>query len=82
MFETDAATLASFVRERGVPNVIDFPLQDALARYALTDRATLSVNATNLLDQGYYRNVRFAFGGPGGFYGEPRRVIGSVRVSF
>ena len=25
VFETDAATLASFVRERGVPNVIDFP---------------------------------------------------------
>ena len=34
VFETDAATLASFVRERGVPNVIDFPLQDALMRYA------------------------------------------------
>lgn len=55
---------------------------DALLRYALTERATLSVNATNLLDQGYYRNVRFAFGGPGGFYGEPRRVIGSVRIAF
>ena len=31
---TDAATLASFVRDRGVPNVIDFPLQDSLVRYA------------------------------------------------
>ena len=55
---------------------------DLLARYRLTDRATLSVNATNVLDQGYYRNVRFAFGGPGGFYGEPRRVVGTLRVDF
>ena len=55
---------------------------DALARYALTDRATLSINATNLFDRTYYRNVRFAFGGPGGFYGEPRRVVGSIRVRF
>ncbi|MFD1951559.1 TonB-dependent siderophore receptor [Sphingomonas arantia] len=55
---------------------------DLLARYKLTERAILSVNVTNLLDQGYYRNVRFAFGGPGGFYSEPRRVVGSIRVSF
>ena len=55
---------------------------DALARYALTDRATLSINATNLFDRTYYRNVRFSFGGPGGFYGEPRRVVGSIRVRF
>ena len=55
---------------------------DALARYKLTERAILSVNVTNLFDQSYYRNVRFAFGGPGGFYGEPRRVIGSIRVNF
>ncbi len=55
---------------------------DALARLKLTERAILSVNATNLLDRTYYRNVRFAFGGPGGFYGEPRRVVGTIRVSF
>ena len=55
---------------------------DLLARYNLTERAILSVNVTNLLDQSYYRNVRFAFGGPGGFYGEPRRVVGTIRVGF
>jgi outer membrane receptor for ferric coprogen and ferric-rhodotorulic acid len=55
---------------------------DALARFKLTERVTLSVNATNLFDRTYYRNVRFAFGGPGGFYGEPRRVVGTIRVGF
>lgn len=60
----------------------EYATVDALARYKLTDRATLSVNATNLFDRTYYRNVRFAFGGPGGFYGEPRRVVGTIRVSF
>nr|WP_233151102.1 TonB-dependent siderophore receptor [Sphingomonas sp. BT553] len=55
---------------------------DLLGRYKITERVTLSVNATNLLDKGYYRNVRFAFGGPGGFYGEPRRVMGNIRVAF
>jgi outer membrane receptor for ferric coprogen and ferric-rhodotorulic acid len=55
---------------------------DALARLKLTDHATLSVNATNLFDRTYYRNMRFAFGGPGGFYGEPRKVVGTIRVGF
>jgi len=59
-----------------------YALVDLLARLRVTERATLSVNATNLLDKTYYRNVRFAFGGPGGFYGEPRRVVGSIRVDF
>ena len=34
VFVTDAAELASFVRDRDLPNVIDFPLQDSLVRYA------------------------------------------------
>jgi glycosidase len=34
VFETDAVELSRYVRDRGIPNVIDFPLQDALTRYA------------------------------------------------
>jgi outer-membrane receptor for ferric coprogen and ferric-rhodotorulic acid len=58
-----------------------YALVDLLARYRLTERATASVNVTNLFDHGYYRNVQFSFGGAGGYYGEPRRVMGSIRVT-
>ena len=34
MFVTDAVELSAFVRDRGLPNVLDFPLQDALVRFA------------------------------------------------
>ena len=54
VFETDAATLASFVRERGVPNVIDFPLQDALMRYAGGSAGARGI-ATRLGDDDYFR---------------------------
>ena len=54
VFETDAATLASFVRERGVPNVIDFPLQDALVRYAGGSAGARGI-ATRLGDDDYFR---------------------------
>jgi len=59
-----------------------YAVVDVLARYAVTDRATLSVNVTNLLDKAYYNNVRFAFGGPGGFYAAPRRAVATIRVGF
>ena len=42
VFTTDTVELSSFVRDRAIPNVIDFPLQDSLVRYAgaaLPDRA-------------------------------------------
>lgn len=55
---------------------------DLLARYKLTERATAGVNVSNLFDKSYYRNINFAFGGPGGFYGEPRRIMGNIRVTF
>lgn len=59
-----------------------YVLVDLLARYKLTDRAIASINITNLLDKSYYRNLQFSFGGAGGYYGEPRRVMGSIRVNF
>ncbi len=33
-FITNAIELSEYVRDRGLPNVLDFPLQDALARFA------------------------------------------------
>ncbi|HKX48318.1 MAG TPA: alpha-amylase family glycosyl hydrolase [Gaiellaceae bacterium] len=54
VFETDAATLASFVRERGVPEVIDFPLQDALMRYAGGSAGARGIS-TRLGDDDYFR---------------------------
>ena len=33
-FIRDAVELSSYVRDRGLPNVLDFPMQDALARFA------------------------------------------------
>ena len=33
VFETDSVRLQSYVRDRALPNVIDFPLWDALVRY-------------------------------------------------
>jgi glycosidase len=54
VFETDASTLASFVRERGVPEVIDFPLQDALMRYAGGSAGARGIS-TRLGDDDYFR---------------------------
>jgi glycosidase len=54
VFETDAATLASFVRERDVPNVIDFPLQDALMRFAGGSAGARGIS-TRLDDDDYFR---------------------------
>jgi len=54
VFETDAATLASFVRERDVPEVIDFPLQDALMRYAGGSAGARGIS-TRLGDDDYFR---------------------------
>ncbi len=33
-FESNAIELATYVRNRGLPNVLDFPMQDAVARFA------------------------------------------------
>jgi glycosidase len=54
VFETDASTLASFVRQRGVPEVIDFPLQDALVRFAGGSAGARGIS-TRLADDDYFR---------------------------
>ena len=53
---TDAVELSSFVRDRGVPNVIDFPLQDALVRYAGGSAGARGI-ATRLADDDYFRGA-------------------------
>lgn len=54
-------------------------LLDLLARYELSSNVSVGVNATNLLDKTYYRNVGFF---NSGWYGQPRRVLGNLRWRF
>ncbi len=54
-------------------------LADALVRYAFTDKVSVGVNVTNLLDEKYYRNVGYF---NGGYWGEPRRVLFNVRARY
>ena len=54
VFVTDAAELATFVRDRDVPNVIDFPLQDSLVRYAGGSAGSRGI-ATRLDEDDYFR---------------------------
>ncbi len=54
-------------------------LLDLLMRYDLNRNVSIGVNATNLLDKTYYRNVGFF---NSGWYGTPRRVLGNLRWNF
>ncbi|HTG38019.1 TonB-dependent siderophore receptor [Sphingomonas sp.] len=88
MFVTGAVPTGAFntdgtpVTAPGEVSQGGYALVDLLLRYRVTDQATLGVNVSNLFDHEYYRNVSFGFGGPGGFYGAPRRVMGNIRVGF
>lgn len=59
-----------------------FALVNLLARYKLSEQATVGINVDNLFDKTYYSSLRFAFGGAGGFYGSPRTVMGNIRFRF
>lgn len=54
VFVTDALELASFVRDRGLPNVLDFPFQDAAAGYASGGSSALALR-NRLQDDDYFR---------------------------
>ncbi|MDN4633641.1 TonB-dependent siderophore receptor [Sphingomonas sp. PsM26] len=54
-------------------------LLDLLARYDLSSNVSIGVNATNILDKTYFRNVGFF---NSGWYGQPRRVLGNLRWRF
>jgi alpha-amylase len=72
VFTTDASELASFVRNRKVPNVIDFPLQDALVRYAGGSAGAKGI-ASRLADDDYFR-------GPNGLAPTPATFLGNHDV--
>ena len=52
-FIRDAVELSSYVRDRGLPNVIDFPMQDALARFAGGSAGSTGI-AARLNDDDYF----------------------------
>ena len=54
VFERDTTTLAGYVRNHGIPNVLDFPLQDSLDRFAGGSAGARGV-AGRLSDDDYFR---------------------------
>ena len=66
---SDAADLATFARDRALPNVIDFPLQDSLVRYAGGSAGARGV-ASRLVDDDYFR-------GPNGVAPTPATFLGN-----
>jgi glycosidase len=53
VFVSDAVELSAFVRQRGLPNVLDFPAQDALVRYASGSAGARGI-AARLDDDDYF----------------------------
>jgi glycosidase len=65
---SDAAELAIFARERAIPNVLDFPLEDSLVRYAGGSAGARGI-ATRLADDDYFRGPTGAAPTPPTFLG-------------
>jgi glycosidase len=68
VFETDAVELSRYVRSRGIPNVIDFPLQDSLDRFAGGSAGSKGV-AGRLADDDYFRGASGVAPTPATFLG-------------
>jgi glycosidase len=51
---TDAIELSSYVRDRGLPSVLDFPFQDAAASYAAGGSSALALR-NRMQDDDYFR---------------------------
>lgn len=66
---TDAIGLSRYVRDRGLPNVLDFPFQDAAAGYASGGSGALAL-AHRLEDDDYFR-------GPDGSDPAPATFLGN-----
>jgi glycosidase len=56
VFVADAIELSSFVRERKLPNVLDFPFQDAATRFAGGDASAKGI-AARLDDDDYFQGA-------------------------
>jgi glycosidase len=65
---SDAAELATFARDRALPNVIDFPLHDSLVRYAGGSAGARGI-ATRLADDDYFRGQNGVAPTPATFLG-------------
>jgi glycosidase len=72
VFTTDSVELSSFVRDRAVPNVIDFPLQDTVMRFAGGSAGARGI-AARLADDDYFR-------GPSGVAPTPATFLGNHDV--
>ncbi len=68
VFVSDAVELSSYPRERGVPNLLDFPLQDALVRYAGGTAGAKGIQA-RLDDDDYFLTPSGTMPTPGTFLG-------------
>ena len=53
---TDSVELSTYVRNRGLPNVLDFPFQDAVAGYASGGSSALAISH-RLEDDDYFRGA-------------------------
>ena len=69
VFVSDAIELSTFVRERKLPNVLDFPFQDAATRYAAGDASAKGIVA-RLDDDDYFQ-------GPNGVAHTPPTFLGN-----
>ena len=67
-------TLSTIVRQGS------YAVVDLRAGYKVNDRISLSVNVNNLLDRNYY--ARISSTGRGNYYGSPRTVFATLRVSY
>ncbi|MFZ3482566.1 TonB-dependent siderophore receptor [Sphingomonas sp. 3-13AW] len=58
----------------------DYAVVDVRAGYKLNDRIGLSVNVNNVFDKVYYSRISST--GRGNYYGSPRTVFATLRVSY
>jgi outer membrane receptor for ferric coprogen and ferric-rhodotorulic acid len=56
-----------------------YVLANLMARYRFNERLSAQLNVDNLFDKTYYRRVGFY---NGGYFGEPRRVLLTLRAAF
>jgi len=68
VFVTDAVELSSFTRDRAIPNLLDFPLQDAVVRYSGGTAGAKGI-AARLDDDDYFLTPSGVMPTPGTFAG-------------
>lgn len=73
-YNPNTGAVSSVVRQKG------YAVVDLRAGYEFDDRYSLSVNVNNVFDKTYY--ARISSTGRGNFYGSPRTVFATLRVSY